>query len=68
MHPTNKKRMAENLIVSLPKKFRQYENLFYKHTSIMIENVEQLVEVVGPNNEKYYTNIQISSHCKFPSI
>jgi len=34
----------------------------------MKENVEQLVEVFGPNIEKDYTNIRKSSHCKFPSI
>jgi len=68
MQPSNKKRIADNVIVSLLEKFRLYENVCYKYTRMMKENVEQLVEVFGPNIEKDYTNIRKSSHCKFPSI
>jgi hypothetical protein len=68
MQPSNKKRMADNVIVSLLEKFRQYENLCHKYTRMMKENVEELVEVFGPNIEKDYKNIRRSSHSKFPSI
>jgi uncharacterized protein YjaG (DUF416 family) len=70
MQTTNKKRMADNVIVSLLEKFRQYENLCYKYMSarMMKENFEQFVQVFGPNIGKIYTNIRKSNHCKFPSI
>jgi len=41
MQPTNKKRMADNVIVSFLEQFRQHENLFYKYTRMVKENVEQ---------------------------
>jgi hypothetical protein len=51
MQTTSKKRMADNVIVSLLEKFRQYENLCYKYMSarMMKENFEQLVQLFGPN-------------------
>jgi hypothetical protein len=68
MQISNMKRMADNVIVSLLEKFRQYENLCYKYTRMMKKKVERLVEMFDPNIEKDYTNIRKSSHCKFPSI
>jgi hypothetical protein len=48
MHPMNKKRMANNVILSLLEDLHQHENKSYKYTSMMVETCENSLEPAGP--------------------
>ena len=55
MHPVNKKRMANNVILSLLEDLRQHENKFYKYTNMMIETYDNLLEHAGPTIQTHIT-------------
>jgi hypothetical protein len=52
MHPMNKKRMANNVILSLLEDLQQHENKSYKYTRMMVETYENSLEPAGPTIQK----------------
>jgi len=54
MHPMNKKRVANTVILSLLEDLHQHENKFYKYTSMMVETCENSLEPAGPTIQNTY--------------